>query len=155
MRRKDRQAADIEEILAIIGRCKVCRLALQDQNGLYIVPMNFGYAYDRSVLTLYFHSAREGRKISAIAQNSRVAFEMDCAHRLLESDRPCGTGFSYQSVTGQGRAVLLEDPEKRRRALSLLMKHQTGKDYAFDDAEMESVAMIEVTADSFTGKRHT
>lgn len=45
MRRKDREITDIEEIRDIIEKCKVCRLAMQDEEGLYLVPLNFGYEF--------------------------------------------------------------------------------------------------------------
>ena len=41
MRRKDREITDIEEIRDIIEKCKVCRLAMQDEEGLYLVPFKF------------------------------------------------------------------------------------------------------------------
>ena len=45
MRRKDRELTELGEILQVVERCKVCRLAMADAAGLYLVPMNFGYAY--------------------------------------------------------------------------------------------------------------
>ena len=42
MRRKDREITDREEILAIIRKCDVCRIALNDGDYPYIVPLNFG-----------------------------------------------------------------------------------------------------------------
>ena len=62
MRRKDREISDYSEIIRIIESCSVCRLGLMDENEAYIVPMNFGYIVENKDLTLYFHSAKEGRK---------------------------------------------------------------------------------------------
>ena len=84
----------IEEQLAILDQCKVCRVALQDKQGLYLVPLNFGYQYEDGHLILYFHSAKSGRKIDALQENSAVAFEMDCAHRLIEAENPCQYGYA-------------------------------------------------------------
>ena len=42
MRRKDREITDFDEIVSIIKRCDVCRLALNDEEFPYIVPLNFG-----------------------------------------------------------------------------------------------------------------
>ena len=101
MRRKDREVTDIEQLLEIIDCCKVCTIAMQDKDGLYIVPLNFGYEFKDESLTLYFHSAKEGRKISAIAENSRVCFEMDCEHRLIEAEDACGYAYSFKSIIGK------------------------------------------------------
>lgn len=42
MRQKDREVTELQEIIAIMRRCDVCRLALNDEGYPYIVPLNFG-----------------------------------------------------------------------------------------------------------------
>ena len=42
MRRKDREIKDFNEIIEIIRKCDVCRIALHDGDFPYIVPLNFG-----------------------------------------------------------------------------------------------------------------
>ena len=154
MRRKDRELTELGEILQVVERCKVCRLAMADAAGLYLVPMNFGYEWDKDGLKLYFHSAKEGRKLDAILENPQVCFEMDCQHRLIESDRVCGYSFSYQSMIGNGIATVVKDLEEKKKGLFLLMKHQTGKDFPIQDEMADSVAVIRVAATSYTGKQH-
>ena len=94
MRRSKRQVKDLSAIQEIVGACKVCRLAMQDQEGLYIVPMSPGAKWDGEKLTLYFHCAGEGRKISALRAAPRCAFEMDCDWRL--------TGEADDAAVGEG-----------------------------------------------------
>lgn len=154
MRRKDRKVTDKNQLLEIVDCCKVCRIAMQDMDGLYIVPLNFGYEYNDETLTLYFHSAKEGRKISAIAENSGVCFEMDCEHRLIEAEDACGYGYSFKSIIGNGCATMVDEAEEKKKALSLLMLHQTGKEFVFNEKMAESVAVFKVTVTSFTGKYH-
>ena len=60
MRRSDRMITDREEIVDVLDSCKVFRMAVHDEEGMYIVPLNFGYTYEEDVLKLYFHSAGEG-----------------------------------------------------------------------------------------------
>lgn len=152
MRRKDREVTDIHQQLDILGKCKVCRLAMQDAQGLYIVPMNFGYEYRDEKLTLYFHGAREGRKIRALEHGLIVAFEMDCEGELRKGETPCAYGYAYKSLMGTGRAVLVKETEEKKKALSLLMMHQTGRKFCFTDQQTESVAVIRVEADGMTAK---
>lgn len=155
MRRSDREVTDISELLAIIDACKVCRLALQDNEGLYIVPLNFGYACENGQLTLYFHSAKEGRKIGALVANPAVCFEMDCGHRLIEGENACGYGYSFQSIIGTGTAEFVTNTDEKKKALSLLMKHQTGNDFMFSDADINFVAVFQIKVSEMTGKYHT
>ena len=86
MRRQDREITDWNEMVGVIDRCDVCRLALNDEGYPYILPLNFGAKVSENTVTLYFHGAMEGKKYELIARDNRVSFEMDCAHRLV-SDR--------------------------------------------------------------------
>ena len=51
MRRKDREVTQPEEIFDIIKKCDVCRIAFFDEKFPYIVPLNFGVAFENGVLT--------------------------------------------------------------------------------------------------------
>ncbi|ABN51460.1 MAG TPA: pyridoxamine 5'-phosphate oxidase family protein [Hungateiclostridium thermocellum] len=154
LRRKDREVTEIKELIQIIDQCKVCRIAIQDSAGLYIVPMNFGYAYENNQLVLFFHSAKDGRKVRALKENSDVCFEMDCEHRLITGDTACQYSYSFKSIIGNGKVVFIDDAEEKKAALSALMKHQTGKDFSFDDKMIDSVLVFKIIVHEFTGKYH-
>lgn len=154
MRRKDREVTEANELIQIIDQCKVCRIAMQDEEGLYIVPMNFGYTYDNNQLVLFFHSAGEGRKISTLKKNSNICFEMDCEHKLIPADLACDYGYSFKSIIGNGKTDFIEDNAEKKSALSALMKHQTGKDYSFEDSMVTGIAVFKIIVNNFTGKYH-
>ena len=42
MRRSDREIKDFGKIVEIIKKCDVCRIAMNDGDFPYIVPLNFG-----------------------------------------------------------------------------------------------------------------
>ena len=46
MRRSDREITDLKEIVEIMRKCDVCRLALNDDGYPYIIPLNFGMCFD-------------------------------------------------------------------------------------------------------------
>ncbi|MBF7095703.1 pyridoxamine 5'-phosphate oxidase family protein [Alkalibacter mobilis] len=154
MRRKDREVFEISELLQIIDQCKICRIAMQDSDGLYIVPMNFGYQYKDDKLILFFHSAREGRKISALEKENHVCFEMDCEHALVKADTACQHSFSFKSCVGFGKASFIVDVEEKKTALSSLMKHQTGLNFMIDDKMLDGVSVFKIMVENFTGKFH-
>ena len=153
MRRHDRELALPEQCIDVISRCKVCRLGLIDDEGMYIVPLCFGFDYVDGILTLYFHSAREGRKLSAIVHNPNVAFELDGGHRLIESESPCGYGYCFESVVGNGIASIITELEEKSAALNRLMEHQSGRSFEFSPAQLDTITMFKVVASSFRGKR--
>jgi nitroimidazol reductase NimA-like FMN-containing flavoprotein (pyridoxamine 5'-phosphate oxidase superfamily) len=154
MRRKEREVTDINELKQIIDRCKVCRIAMQDNAGLYIVPMNYGYTFENNQLVLFFHSAKEGRKINALKENGHVCFEMDCGHELISGQTACNYGYSYESIIGNGKAVFIDNIEEKKTGLSAMMKHQTGQDFLFDERMVNSVSVFKIIANSFSGKEH-
>ena len=63
MRKADREITDKKELIEVINKCSVCRLAFHDEPYPYIVPLSFGYSYEKEQLTLYFHCANEGKKL--------------------------------------------------------------------------------------------
>ena len=153
MRRKDRQITEIESIRAILDKAKVLHLAMIDGDRPYVVPLNYGYTLENGALTLYLHSAREGRKLDVLRQNDRVAFVLETnVSQVSGGDIPCKYSEAYASVMGEGTAVLLDDPVQKIEALQILMKTQTGREFAFTPAMAESVAVIRVNVDSFTAK---
>ena len=153
MRRKDRQITDLEAIRAILDKAKVLHLAMIDGDRPYAVPLNYGYTLENGALTLYLHSAREGRKLDVLRQNDRVAFVLETnVSQVSGGDIPCKYGEAYASVMGEGRAVLLTDSAEKMAALSILMKTQTGRTFSFTPEMTDGVAVIRIDVDSFTAK---
>ena len=154
MRRKDREVTDINDLLSIVEECRICHLGLIDDKGMYIVPLNYGYEYINQRLNLYFHSAHVGRKIDAIINNPNVCIEMDCDHRLIEGDKACDYSFGFKSIIGNGKASIVSDYNEKLKGLSLLMKHETQREFEFDEKMVNQVSVIKVEVNEFTGKYH-
>jgi len=155
MRRNDREITDINEKIDIIKTCKVCRLGLSDNNIPYIIPLNYGYSYENNELTLYFHSAREGRKLEIIKNNNNACFEIDCDAKLNTAIKPCDYGYSFKSIIGFGKIIMIEKTDDKADALNKIMKHQTDKDteYTFTNDQLQNVCIYKMVIDNFTGKR--
>ena len=154
MRRKDREITELGRLTEIVAQCRVCRIAMADEDGLYSVPMNFGYRVQEGRITLYFHSAAEGRKVEALRDNPRVCVEMDCGHQLIEAKAACGYSYAYASLIGWGRARFLSEPEDKKAALAAIMRHQTGRDFAFTDQMAQGVCIFQVELEQLSGKEH-
>lgn len=156
MRRAERQVHDLGAIQKIVQSCKICRLAMEDEEGLYIVPMSPGARWEGEHLTLYFHSAGEGRKIAALRKNPRCAFEMDCGWRLTgEEGKACTYSCDFQSVTGTGTVRFVEEPQEKMAALAAIMTHQSGKEFTFTEKMVQGVAVLALEAERYTAKAHT
>ena len=156
MRRKDREITDINEKLTLIEQCKVCRLGMSDNGQPYIVPLNFGWSFEDNRLTLYFHSAHEGKKIDILKNNRRVCFEIDSDFRLIEASEACGYSCTYASIIGAGFVEFITDPKEKILGLDLLMKHQSGKDIErhYSEEALASVTVYKMTVEEFSGKKN-
>lgn len=152
MTRREREVTDTNKILEILDKAKVLHLGLVDGDEAYVVPMNYGYTYENDKLTLYLHGARRGRKLDLIRQNPKVFFEMDCDIVPFEGEVACKYGITYSSIMGRGLAEIVEDPEEKMKALSVLMKTQTGKDFEFNEKLVSVVAVIRIDVSEFTAK---
>ena len=153
MTKRERQIFDPEQIKAILDTAKVLHLGLAVDNEPYVVPMNYGYLMEDGKLTLYLHSAVLGKKLDMIRANPRVFIEMDCDRIPFEGEKPCQYGLAYASIMGRGTAVIVEDVEEKKMAMSVLMKTQTGKDFAFEDRLVSMVAVIRIDVSEYTAKK--
>ena len=154
MRRKDREIHEKKEIIKIIEKCKYCRIGLSDNDYPYIVPLNYGYSYENDKLTLFFHSAKEGKKINILKNNNKACFEIDCDTKLIEGENACKYAYEYRSIIGFGKIILMETDEEKTKGLNYLMRHQTGqnKNYAFGREELEKIIVLKMEVDEFKGK---
>lgn len=123
MRRMDRAITNKEDIKNILDTCKVCRLGMIENNQPYIVPLNYGYTWDDQ-LVLYFHGAKQGRKIEALKQVKEVCFEMDCDHALIEGDYATDYSYKYRSIIGYGQVTFYPEKQAKKKALHALMLQQ-------------------------------
>lgn len=152
MRRIER-ALDKAGILKVLDTCKVLRLGMCQEQQPYIVPLNYGYEMAGSSLILYCHCANEGKKLDILRQNSNVCFEMDCNGRLKDGEEACSHSYFYASVIGNGIVEFLEEAEEKRKALAVLMRHMTGKDFSFfSKAALASVTVMRIQSDHYSGK---
>ena len=152
MTKRERQVTDPQQIKEILDTAQVVHLGLCVDNEPYVVPMNYGYTMEEGKLTLYLHSAVRGKKLDMIRSNPKVFFEMDCDRKPFEGNLPCQYGLSYSSLMGRGTASIVEDVEEKKKAMSILMKTQTDKDFSFEDRLVSIVTVIRIDAAEYTAK---
>lgn len=152
MRRKDREITDFNEIIQIIKKCDVCRIALNDDGFPYVVPLNFGFEVQGEQVFFYFHAASEGRKLELIAKDNRATFEMDCDHNFILYEERMSCTMGYESVIGHGTIEILPEEEKYR-ALKILMRQYHAEDFLFNTDMMKVTTVMKMTVLDMTGKR--
>ena len=151
MRKADREIKDFEEIKELLDECQTIRLAMHDEPYPYIVPLSYGWEERDGKLFVYFHCAKEGKKLDLITKNGNVCFEADC----LEGYKSTGHGVTadYRSLIAFGKAERVYG-EELVRGLELLLAHCHVEGYsARECAAMGITAVVRITVDGITGKR--
>lgn len=147
MRRKDK-ALTAEGIAEVLHKGDFGTLSVNGQHGYpYSIALNFAYD-DKAV---YIHSARTGEKIDALAQDSRVCFNVVSAYEILRST----FDTDYRNVVLFGRAVELEGDEKKY-GLELLIKKYSGDFYdagmQYIDKAAQGTRVFRIDIEHMTGK---
>jgi nitroimidazol reductase NimA-like FMN-containing flavoprotein (pyridoxamine 5'-phosphate oxidase superfamily) len=150
MRRADKEITDRDLISEIINSSQVCRLGLAKDNIPYLLPVSFGY----DGKAIYFHTAREGRKIEFMNANNRVCFECEHGVRLVtDESSPCKWTFSFQSVIGYGTVRELTDPAERVDGLTQIVRHYSAREWAMSGENLEAIRVWKIAIESLSGKQ--
>ena len=117
MRRQD-LALSAEESLTLVDQVQFAVLSLVDEAGRpYGVPLD----YVRRGMAIYFHGAREGRKVRAMQQNP-----WGCAVIIGENEIiPEKLGRHYKTVIVEGKIELIDDPDEKRRVMTWVVERKS------------------------------
>ena len=116
MRRTDKQITDAEKMKNIIESAKFVTIAMCMDNSSYLVTLSHGY--DRQRNCVYFHGAREGKKIEFLKANSLVWGQ--ALNDLGYVNGQCN--HLFETVHFSGRVTFLETLEEKREALRCMIK---------------------------------
>ena len=154
MRRADRRMEGRADLTAVFDEAGACSIAFAVGNEPYIVRLNFGYEWEGELPVLYFHCAREGRKLVLMRANPRVCFSIDSGHELVKGSDPCDWGMKYASIVGYGTLSEVEGEAERRAALDKVMRHYGwGGEGSYADGPMGATKVLRLEVAEMSGKR--
>ena len=147
--RRIKQLLPREDTEAVLFRRTNGVLACEGDEGYpYAVPLSYVYFNGK----IYFHSAKAGHKIDAIARNPRVSFA------VIDEDTVVSEKYTtyYRSVIAFGRARIAEG-EERLRAFRALVEKYSG-DQPEEEKEREIMGcnkshIIAIDIEHLTGKQ--
>jgi len=116
LRRKDKEVTDERFLKKILKTAKYVTIALSMNNEPYLVSLSHGY--DEKKNCVYFHCAREGKKLQYLSSNNTV-----WGQALLDygySEGECT--YLYASVHFSGKVTMLENIEEKREALACMIR---------------------------------
>ncbi len=147
IRRQDRKLND-DESLSILNSGEYGILSIAtDENEGYGVPLNY-VLWDNSI---YFHCALEGNKLNFIKVNNKVSFCIVGKTEVL----PSKFGTKYESAIIFGKAVEVEDAEKKEALLQIIKKYSA--DYIqegmlYIDKFFDKTKILKIEIEQMTGK---
>lgn len=163
MRLAKREVREANALRAIVDSCQTVRVGTVDEEGMFIVPMSFGYDWELDEsgtprLTLWLHSAGAGRKAAAFGANGNagvdVAIEMDCEDGVITGPYACSYSFAYRSIMGTGRIYPITSGEDKVYGLTRIMEHMApGAPQALGPGVLDRTTVWRIDVARFTGKQ--
>jgi nitroimidazol reductase NimA-like FMN-containing flavoprotein (pyridoxamine 5'-phosphate oxidase superfamily) len=136
------------EVVAVMERCSNGVMAcLGDEGYPYAVPLNYVYLDG----AIYFHSAKAGHKIDAIAKEPKVSFAIVDEDTIVSGEY---TSY-FRSVIAFGQARIVEDDERRKAFEALVEKYSGDQPEESRRREIEEctkACIVAIDIEHMTGK---
>lgn len=152
VRDSERAVESREDMLGIIARGKHMTISMVDDGHPYLVSLNYSFDGDRSLL--YFHCAREGRKLDALKANPEVWGQ-------VMEDLGCLAGrcdYGYRTVMFWGKASVVDDISEKKRALEMMIDRlepepMEMKRRMITDVRVRDATVVRIAIEGMTGKQ--
>jgi uncharacterized protein len=150
MRKKEKAITERELINRIIDQSQICHLACCLDNQPYVIPISFGYDGN----TIYFHTARAGKKNEIFLKNPQVCLGFESTVNLItDQENACGWTFDFQSVIATGEIEEIKQPDLKKYGLNQIMLHYSGRNWKMPEREISKTKIWGVKLKTITGKR--
>ncbi|MGO1371745.1 MAG: pyridoxamine 5'-phosphate oxidase family protein [Senegalia sp. (in: firmicutes)] len=171
MRRKDREM-DREFGLKVIDKTQYGIVSMIDEDGF---PYGLPLSIVRDKNTLYFHSAKEGKKVDIFKDNPKVSiafignvlvpenYTKDELDEIIKDEKKIGLLISkvfttqFESAIARGNVKLIEDKEEQIKAMEIICKKYTPTKMDYFNAAIEAglkrTNIYKVEIENLTAKR--
>lgn len=152
IRRKEKSIESQDEMIAIIKSAKYVTLAMSLNNEPYIATLSHGY--DREKNCIYFHCAREGKKIDILSENNVVWGQALEDHGYI--DGSCDHLFATTQF--KGRVTFIDDIKEKMHALSVMIRQlesdpQKVTEEQITEESVEKVNIGRIDIEDMSGKK--
>ena len=147
--RRKKQLLSEQETLRVLEEGKTGIVGVLGDDGYpYTVPINYVSLEDK----IYFHSAKKGHKVDAIAKEPKVSMT------VVEKDDVVSREFTtyFRSIQLFGKAYVVEDEAERNVAFRALCEKFSGADMdryeEIMSKEAAAAAIVRIDIEHITGK---
>ncbi len=140
-----------EKIYQLIKSCKVCYVAMSEDNIPYVLPMNFALDGDAVIL----HSAQSGRMWETIKRNPKICINWTVGEGLTWQDERVGCSYRMVSSSAlvEGTVEFVDDYNEKERCLHIIMAQYSERNFKFNAPAVKNVGIIKVHIDKITAKK--
>jgi nitroimidazol reductase NimA-like FMN-containing flavoprotein (pyridoxamine 5'-phosphate oxidase superfamily) len=118
IRRKEKAIETKEEMINILEKTKYVTIAMCKNNTPYLVTLTHGYDNKKNVI--YFHCAKEGKKIDILKDNNVV-----WGQALIDKGYvPSKCDQLYATTQFMGKVTFINDIAEKKHALETMIKQQ-------------------------------
>ncbi|MHA2378911.1 MAG: pyridoxamine 5'-phosphate oxidase family protein [Candidatus Thorarchaeota archaeon] len=154
IRRKEKEIKDRAEMIEILKKAQHITTAMCDENEPYLVTLSHGYDDEKGCI--YFHCAKEGKKIDILNKNNRV-----WGQALVDLGYVQGAcDHLYATTQFRGRVTFITDTKEKEHALTVMI-HGIDDDPAKVISEqitkksVKRVNICRIDIDYMSGKKAT
>jgi len=151
MRRVEKEISEKRDLTMILKGGKYTVISMCKENEVYLVTLSYGY--DESKNALYFHCAKEGKKIDFIKSNPFV-----CGTVIEDNGYKDGCVQAYRSVVFRGKMIIVEDLHEKKIGFDVLLNQlendpSTIKNKFFKkDETYENLELLRLDINEISGK---
>lgn len=152
IRRKEKAITDSQEMIAILRQSKYVTVAMCLEDEPYLATLSHGYDVGRNCI--YFHCAREGKKIDILRKNNRI-----WGQALQDNGYvPGKCDHLYATTQFKGRVTLITDEEEKKHALKVMINQlEDEPDEVFaeqvTDKAVKRVGIGRIDIEEMSGKK--
>ena len=115
----DRGKYDSETVFKILDEAFVCHVGFAVDGQPFVIPTNYARVGEK----LYIHGSAASRMLKTLTGGIPVCVTVTLVDGLVMARSAFHHSVNYRSVVALGRAVLVEDPAEKMRALELFTNH--------------------------------
>ena len=117
IRRRDKAIIDEVEMKEILKEAKYVTIAMSQGDEPYLVTLSHGFDDERKCI--YFHCAREGKKIEILSANPRI-----WGQALVDNGYQQGKcNHLYKTTQFHGKVAFVDDQAEMQHALRVMIRH--------------------------------
>ena len=150
-----RAAYDRETVDAILDEALVCHLGFIDDGHPFVIPT----LHARDGDLVYVHGSSASRALRALAGELEVCLTVTLIDGLVLARSAFHHSVNYRSAVLLGRARMVEDPERKRRALEAFTEQIVPGRWADvrspSAQELKATTVLELALEEFSAKVRT